>query len=455
MLKPMRHVTAITVVAAAMLTPLAPAQDGKPDTRALRRTPVVEVFERSRQAVVNISSTQIIEYRTAPGLEGLFEQLFDLPPARPRVQQFKAVSVGSGFVVHRDGYIVTNAHVVARTAERKVTFGDGQSFDAATVAIDVERDLAVLKIDAGRPLAPLPLGRSSDLMVGETVIAIGNPLGYQHTVTAGVVSALGRRLEVTEEVVFEDLIQTDASINPGNSGGPLLNVLGELVGVNTAIRADAQNIGFAIPVDQLRAVIPQLLDVERRYRIRTGLTLSPDDRRLVVGIEQGSPAEQAGLKLGDVIVALDGVPLGSGLDLHIGLIGHKPGEKLKLRIRRGDVEQDVVMELASRPRPAGEKLLKDLLGLEAQAITPELARQSGMPQLRGLVVTGVDWGSPAARGGIRRGDVIDHIGTQQITSLDDAGEVLESARSGSRIPIGILRIGERTVLRTTISLKTR
>src|SRR5690606_783552 len=149
-------------------------------------------------------------------------------------------SVGSGFVLHAAGYIVTNAHVVARTAERHVIFADGSEYDAQVVAIDEPHDLAILKIDpADRDLKPTPLGTSDDLMVGETVIAIGNPFGYQHTVTAGVVSALGRTLPVTEQHSLKGLIQTDASINPGNSGGPLLNVLGQLVGINTAIRADA------------------------------------------------------------------------------------------------------------------------------------------------------------------------------------------------------------------------
>ncbi|MDP7348694.1 MAG: trypsin-like peptidase domain-containing protein, partial [Phycisphaeraceae bacterium] len=213
------------------------------DLAVNRRTPVVRVFEQSRNAVVNISTTQIVQLRDPLGFD-LFEQFFHMP----RRRTFRRQSVGSGFVLHEAGYIVTNAHVVARTAERKVLFADERAFDAQVVALDHEHDLAVLKIDADGPLATLPLGTSHDLMVGETVIAIGNPLGLSDTVTAGVISAVDRELEFGDGKSFKGLIQTDASINPGNSGGPLLNILGDLIGVNTAMRGDAQNIGFAIPV---------------------------------------------------------------------------------------------------------------------------------------------------------------------------------------------------------------
>ena len=152
-----------------------------------------------------------------------------------------------------------------------MTFADGREFSAQVVASDREHDIAMLHVETNETLPTLRLGRSDDLMIGETVIAIGNPLGYQNTVTAGVVSAVGRDLEIARDIALRGLIQTDASINPGNSGGPLLNVLGELVGINTAIRGDAQNIGFAIPVDHLRAAMADLLDIERRYRIETGL----------------------------------------------------------------------------------------------------------------------------------------------------------------------------------------
>jgi S1-C subfamily serine protease len=214
------------------------------EARASRRTPVVEVFESARDAVVSISSTEKVIVRSRSPFDSFFDEFFEMPPSRERSRDI----VGSGFVIHSQGYIVTNAHVVARSSEQRVMFAGGAEYEATIVAADKSRDLAILKIDAGTSLPTLPFGRSDDLMIGETVVAIGNPFGFQHTVTAGVVSAVNRDVTISREIVFEDLIQTDASINPGNSGGPLLNALGQLIGVNTAIRGDAENIGFAIPV---------------------------------------------------------------------------------------------------------------------------------------------------------------------------------------------------------------
>ena len=179
-------------------------------------------------------------------------------PERPR-RRVTRQSAGSGFIIHPDGYLVTNAHVIARTTEQSVIFANGREYDARVVASDPQRDLAILKIDAGVPLPTLPLGRSDDLMQGETVIAIGNPLGLQHTVTAGVVSATDRSIEVNGGLAFEGLIQTDASINPGNSGGPLLDLRGRVIGMNTAIKPQANSIGFAIPVIMIRELLPSLL----------------------------------------------------------------------------------------------------------------------------------------------------------------------------------------------------
>ncbi|MCH8853078.1 MAG: trypsin-like peptidase domain-containing protein, partial [Planctomycetes bacterium] len=205
-----------------------------------RRTLVVEAFEKTHGAVVNISSTRIVEIsRSRSPLEFFFQDFDSF--LGPRTRRYKSTSVGSGFVIHKNGYIVTNAHVVDRTTDVKITFDDQTSYDAEVVAEDRAHDLALLKIEPKSPLPVLQFGDSSDLMIGETVIAIGNPLGYEHTLTMGVVSATDRDLKLTgartgQPVVYANLIQTDAGINPGNSGGPLLNVLGQLIGINTAIR---------------------------------------------------------------------------------------------------------------------------------------------------------------------------------------------------------------------------
>jgi serine protease Do len=257
-------------------------------------------------------------------------------PQRPRTQEYRRTSIGSGFVLHPDGYIVTNAHVVARTTDRKAIFADGSEYDAQLLAIDTNRDLAVLKISADHSLPALALGRSDDLMIGETVIAIGNPLGYQHTVTAGIVSAVNRDLEFGPDQTFKGLLQTDASINPGNSGGPLLNVLGELIGINTAVRSDAQNIGFAIPVDQLRELLPELLDIERRYDISVGMTIGNLDAPRVISVQDGSPAHDAGIQPGDVLTRVDDDRITQGVDYYIDLIGRKAGSTIRLACLRGN-----------------------------------------------------------------------------------------------------------------------
>jgi serine protease Do len=424
------------------------------DTRRnLRRTPVVEVFERNKDAVVNISSTYLVQVQSPMGFDSLFDQFFDLP-RQDRVRQY--TSVGSGFVLHEAGYIVTNAHVVARTTERRVIFGDGSTFEAQVVAMDQQLDLAVLKIRADRPLKRIDLGSSSDLMVGETVVAIGNPLGYQHTVTSGVISALDRTLRVSDQISFTGLIQTDASINPGNSGGPLLNILGELVGINTAIRADAQNIGFAIPIDQLRENLASLLDVERRYRFTLGLDVRHAHGAVAVTqVEPGSPAQRANLRGGDIITHIDNRPIKDDIDYHVSLIGREAGKAIQLRLMRDGQAVTTTLTPQPRPRPDGGRLLAQKLGLTAQPMTAQEARNLRLPDARGLVVTAVERGSPAHRVGIQRGDIIDHVGRHPVADLDDVGELLESVPSGQQVQLRVLRVTGRTLFRASAVVEAR
>lgn len=419
----------------------------------LRKTPISRVVEAAGDSVVNISSTRIVQARTQfGGIATPFDQLFEFPSQR---RQLKATSVGSGFVIHRDGYIVTNAHVVARTADRHVNFATGDKFDAEIVAIDPEHDLAILKIETDKPLKPLPLGTSSDLMVGETAIAIGNPLGYSHSVTTGIVSALNRDLEANEEVTFTGLIQTDASINPGNSGGPLLNILGQLIGINTAIRADAQNIGFAIPVDQLRKLLPELLDVERRYHLVTGIEISPTGPARVTAVADNSPASLIGLQPGDVIVKLGDATITNAIDFNIALIGRSPGERVELELMRDNKPGKGTLTLTERPRPDGKMLIKKYVGLTVVPLTEEAAKRAQLPGLTGLVIESVDAGSPADQVGIRRGDVLVQVGRFQPRTLEDVGQLLEKVKSGQAIDLAILRVTRNIVYRSTVRIKAQ
>ena len=432
------------------------AADREQSRLAARRSPVVEVFEAARDAVVNISCRETVTVRDPIG--DLFQDLFESPfggsRRSPQGRQFTRTSVGSGFVIHPDGYIVTNAHVIAQTADRKATFVDGREYDAGVVAFDTQRDLAVLKIKTDQPLHTLPMGRSDDLMIGETVIAIGNPLGYQNTVTAGVVSAVNRDLVFSQEMKLSGLIQTDASINPGNSGGPLLNVLGELIGVNSAIRGDAQNIGFAIPVDQLREVLPDLLDVERRYRIVCGLSVDALNSPKVTEVTPGSPAQQAGVKVGDVLKAVDGHPIKQGIDFHIALMNCRPDQEVQLQIERDGKPAQVAMTIQARPAPDGVKLAMERLGIVEDDLDPREAEELGLPDAAGLRITQVQRGGPAERL-LRRNDLLIAIGRHALASKDELGQLLEQVQTGQPVPVMILRADGWSMQRWYAELKAR
>ncbi len=429
--------------------------------QSARRTPVVDVFDSNRDAVVNISAKEIVTLRDpwGGGLENMFQDFFDMPrasPAEPRTRQITRTSVGSGFVIHPEGYIITNAHVIAQTAERKAIFPDGREYDAQIIAFDTQRDLAVLKIEADKPLPIIKLGRSNDLMIGETVIAIGNPLGLQNTVTAGVISATERQLDFGREQSLTGLIQTDASINHGNSGGPLLNVLGELIGVNTAIRGDAQNIGFAIPVDQLRAVLPDLLDVERRYRIIAGLSVDTVGQPLNTRVQPDSPAAKAGVREGDLLTQINGRPVKEGIDYSIGLLGHRANDMVELGLVRGGKPVAAKLTLAGRPMPDGLRLATYHFGIGLEPLTAELGEAIGFPQgVEGLVVTQLEQNGPAAVAGIQVRDVLIAVGRHTVATTDDLGQLLEYVNPGERLPVTVLRVDRRMKMKLSGELTAR
>src|SRR5205823_12274865 len=249
---------AALLIAALALPAVAAARGAESDPE--RRSLVVQAVEKASPAVVNVSTEQVVERRASPfpfPQDPFFEEFFrDFVDPRPR--RFKTTSLGSGVIVAADGTIMTNVHVIERASRVRVTLNDQREFDATLVGADADADIAVLRVKAGGDLPHIPFGTSADLMIGETVIAIGNPFGLSHTVTTGVVSALNRSLN-TDGRTYYDFIQTDASINPGNSGGPLLNIKGELVGINTAIYGKAQGIGFAIPISRAKRIVQELI----------------------------------------------------------------------------------------------------------------------------------------------------------------------------------------------------
>lgn len=434
-------------VCCLVLCPLAPVLWPSPLRAAdlpsypPRRSAVVEVVQRVRAAVVNIHSE-----RTVPPT-GEAEALGASPS--------RVNGMGTGIIIDPRGYIVTNHHVIEDVSLLRVRLSDGTTASARVVARDAETDLALMKIDVNRSLPTMPIGTSSDVLVGETVIAIGNAFGYEHTVTVGVVSAIKRDVVLNKEMSYKQLIQTDASINPGNSGGPLLNVHGELIGVNVAIRAGAQGIGFAIPVDSMLRVAADMLSSRRRHGTWHGLigrdevtpaaelepvAASPDGprRRLVIDrLEAGSPAARAGLQRGDVVVRANDQAVACALDLERALLDARPGDKLPLVVRRKDGEQklELVLGTAERTMPIGPELVWRKLGVRVQTAAAELVTRAN-PQLHGGVnVTEVRADSPAAKAGIQRGDILVGLHQWEMLTLDNVLFVLNHPDLASFSPL--------------------
>jgi S1-C subfamily serine protease len=296
-----------------------------------RRTQVVGAIERVKAAVVNIHSE-----RTLPG-----NDVYALNASQNRVN-----GMGTGIIIDPRGYIVTNQHVVDDVNLLRIRLADGTAMNAVVVARHPEMDLALLKIDAAQPLPTMPIGTATDLMVGETVIAIGNAYGYEHTASVGIVSALKRDVTLNKDMAYKSLIQTDASINPGNSGGPLINVAGELVGVNVAIRAGAQGIGFAIPADHMIRSVAEMLKGRRRGQTFDGLSCRDRldqgadgfTRSVIIERSEG-PASQAGLRPGDVLLQIGDVKVSCTYDVERGMLDHKNGDSIPVLVRRKDQEQ--------------------------------------------------------------------------------------------------------------------
>jgi serine protease Do len=369
---------------------------------SLRQTPVVEAVKRVRAAVVNIHSERTVSAQMTR------EELLALAPSQNRIN-----GMGTGIIIDPRGYIITNQHVVDEVSKINVRLSDGTTAPATILARDSETDLALLKIDGNRQLPVMPLGTASDLMVGETVIAIGNAYGYENTVTLGVVSALGRDVILNKDVSYKSLIQTCASINPGNSGGPLINIYGDLVGVNVAIRAGAQGIGFAIPVDTMIRASAAMLATKPHSGVQHGLAvkdeiLNPHDdsgvirQAIVERVEAGTPAGKAGVQKGDVVLKVNDTPIATSLDLERALLDLQAGDKVALVVKRDGAEQKLALLLDSLPWRK--------LGVCLQTVSVDMVTRTH-PQLHGgMLVSDVRSDSPAAKAGIQRNDILLGLG---------------------------------------------
>ncbi len=360
--------------------------------------------------------------------------------------------VGSGFVMSKEGYILTNNHVVENADEIKVKLAGGKEFNGKVVGRDPKTDLALVKIPGDSDLEALKLGNSDDLKVGEWVVAVGSPFGLEQTVTAGIVSAKGR---VIGSGPYDDFIQTDASINPGNSGGPLINLQGEVVGINTAIIASGQGIGFAIPINMAKEIASQLQQKGHVTRGLLGVSiqdLTPDLAKslglkenkgaLVSQVVPGSPADKAGIEQGDVIVSFDGRPIADSKDLPRIVASTPTGKTVTVKLLRDGKEierQAKISEMEGESVAAAETPKHPSLGIAVQNLTPEIARELGLKKSTGVVVTGVEPGSPAAEARIQVGDVIQSVNRQPVKSVADLAKIVEKAKDGENLLLLVQR----------------
>jgi serine protease Do len=417
------------------------------------RTPssFADLAEKLKPSVVNISTTKTIRSRglISPfeempfgrnfGGDDFFERFFGEIPQR----EFKQKSLGSGFIISHDGYIFTNNHVVEKADKILVKLSNGKEYDAKVIGKDAKTDIALIKIKPTESLPVADIGNSDRLRVGEWVMAIGNPFGLEQTVTVGIVSAKGR---VIGAGPYDNFIQTDASINPGNSGGPLFDMEGKVIGINTAIIAQGQGIGFAIPISMAKTILPDLKSSGKVTRgwmgvsvqdvsedIAKSLGLKSQKGALISDVVEGDPAEKAGLRAGDVITEINGKSVNNSHDLLLMIAGLRVGENVKVRVIRDGQEKTFQIAIAERTEKtemASAKISGEAFGMTVQEITPEIAGQLGLPVKKGLIVVNVQQGSLADEVGIQPQDIILQVNRKKVATMKEYKQ--EIAKAGAK-----------------------
>jgi serine protease Do len=387
-----------------------------------RRSVIVRAIESQRDAVVNIHGQKFVGNGEDEGGE---------------VRRVNGM--GTGVVIDSRGYIVTNFHVIDGVRRIEVTLASGRTVAATLVSHDPRTDLAVIKVDIEDSLPVITIGTSSDLMIGETVLALGNAYGYEHTVTRGIVSALHRCVEVSRTQRYDDLIQTDASINPGNSGGPLLNIDGQVIGINVAVRAGAQGIGFAIPIDHVLEVVTKLMSVERVDHTWHGIVAKPDGRPGVVveAVHRESPAATVGVRAGDLITRIADVPVVRQLDIERALLGRKAGERVPVTVVRAGAEERIDLPLAamrSDAVPLEDRCWQEL-GLRIQPVPAAKVQKLQARYRGGLLVTEVRANGPAAEQGIKEGDILVGLHVWETIAAENISYILDKAQEEHLNPI--------------------
>ncbi len=413
-----------------------------------------DLAKKINPSVVNISTTKIFKTKGFfPQFNGendpfrfffgndFFKKFFggQMP------KEFKQRSLGSGFIIDPAGYILTNNHVVAKADKIVVKLESGKEYKAKVIGTDPKTDVALIKIKADKPLKAVILGDSDKIRVGDWVVAIGNPFGLSHTVTAGIISAKGR---VIGSGPYDDFLQTDASINPGNSGGPLIAMDGTVIGINTAIIATGQGIGFAIPINMAKRIVPQLKKLGHVVRGWLGVYIQDVTPELgkKFGLKEGqkgvlvskvfkdSPAEKGGLKQGDVIVKYDGKPVHSSHELAIMVSQTEVGKKVEIEVVRDGKTETVTVKIGERKEEkvaeAESAEAPEEMGFDVQALTPELAKHLGLKVKQGILVVSVDPSGPAYEAGLRKNDVIVEVNRKKVTTLDAFKEAISKPSKG-------------------------
>ncbi len=425
-------------------------------------------------AVVNISTTKVVKREANPFSDDPFFDLFNPFKDFRMPKKWKEQSLGSGVIVSPDGFIITNNHVIEQADEIRVTLFDKRSFKARIIGADPKTDVAIVKIDA-KELPTVRWGDSDNLQVGEFVLAIGNPFGLSHTVTMGIISAVGRANVGIAD--YEDFIQTDAAINPGNSGGPLVNIKGELIGINTAIFSRSggyQGIGFAVPSNMAHLVMDQLEARGRVTRGWLGVTiqeLTPELAQkfglkiskgaLVGDITKGSPADAAGVRRGDIILSFNGKKVEEVGSLRNMVAESKVGSEVPMTILRNGKEYAVNVHIAELPKDAAEAAPSApsddesggaLTGLSVMDLSKEIARQLGLHrEEKGVVVVRVEPGSSAEDAGLRKGDVIEEVDRRKIERIDEYNRAVANVRPGDTLLFFINRGGKKLYVTLRVS----
>jgi serine protease Do len=464
---PITTIAAFMIMASLLMisSPFSPSYAALPDSASTQMVPAsfTDLAKQTSPSVVNISTVKTIKSQGRvfrhffggpqgpQGQEDPFDQFFkhfNIPPG-----EYKQNSLGSGFIIDAEGYIITNNHVITDADEIKVKLKDGKEFDAQIIGKDPTTDIALLKIKPAKNLPALTLGDSSALEIGQWVVAIGNPFGLEDTVTAGIVSAKGR---VIGAGPYDDFIQTDASINPGNSGGPLLNLQGEVVGINTAIIAGGGGgIGFAIPINMAKDIIAQLKKSGEVSRGWLGVAIQDlddelksyyevDSGVLVTEVFADDPADKAGIRANDIILSVNGMPVNSSRELSRLIAGVPVGEKAEIKINRKGETMTKKIAVAKRDEsklaamgqgPEGEESeqASGPLGLQVSNITPDIAKQLQMKNTDGVIVLGVEPDSKADQAGFSRGDIIKEVNHKPLKNIDEFTKIIGSVKQGESL----------------------